>query len=186
MLRTIKGDPAIRNIPVVFHAIPNNDLIKQALELGAEDWYPKPYNVEITAMKLARIVSRVHANPASTDGVHGNLGDMGIIEMVQILSFGGRSVQIVLENENHIAELAIQKGQIVSATEGDLQGEAAVLRILGWRDGQFRIMPLKQTPATTVHSSTDTLLLHSCLLQDHAKQNPLPAAAPTPSRMITP
>ena len=171
LLRTIKNDAAMRSIPVVLHAPAQTDLIRQALELGAEDWYPKPYNVEITAMKLSRILSRAQANPMEAgEGVHGNLRDMGLIEMVQIFSAGGRSVQILLENGPYVGELVMQNGQITSATAGDLIGGPAAVEILGWHDGYFRILPLKKAPPVTVLVSTDNLLLQSCLKQDQDRQ----------------
>jgi response regulator RpfG family c-di-GMP phosphodiesterase len=177
LLKAIKNDPALRHIPFVFHAAGGTDLIKQALELGAEDWLPKPHNVEIVAMKLNRIISRLHAEPEThTDGVHGNIRDMGLIEMVQILSAGGRSVQILLENNQTIAELVLQKGQIISAMAGEATGDSAVLEILRWRDGHFRILPLKETPTANVVSSTDNLLLQSC----HAEEKPSQPQPPEP------
>jgi CheY-like chemotaxis protein len=167
LLRALKSDPDLARIPVVFHAPANTDQIKQALEQGAEDWLIKPHNVEIIAMKLHRIVSRLHVDPAAShDGVQGNIRDMGIIELIQVLSVGCRSVQILLTQGKTLAELSLQRGQIISATAGQLEGEAAALEILGWDEGQFRILPLKQTPPVTIRASTDTLLLQACYRKD--------------------
>jgi len=175
LLRTVKNDPALRHIPVIVHAPASTDLVKQALELGAEDWYPKPHNVEIAAMKLQRVIHRVHANPAAAgEGVQGNLREMGIIEMVQILGAGGRSVQIRLERAGGAGELALQKGQIIHAAAGERRGEEAALELLTWQEGTFRIVPLKKAPPVTVTSSTDSLLLQSCLRQDQAKSPETP------------
>jgi CheY-like chemotaxis protein len=169
LLRTLKNDPDLSHVPVVFHAAANNDLIKQALEEGAEDWFTKPTNVEIIAMKLHRIVGRQSADPAAAnDGVQGNVRDMGIIEMVQVLNVGYRSVRILLTHGKTQAELVLHKGQIIAATTGKLEGEAAALEVLGWDEGQFRIQPLKQAPPATIRTSTDNLLLQSCYRKDHA------------------
>jgi response regulator RpfG family c-di-GMP phosphodiesterase len=168
LLRSIKEDPGLRHIPFIFHAAGNNDMIKDALEQGAEDWFPKPYNVEIMAMKLNRVVARMHADPASrADGVTGTLSDMGIIEMVQIFSAGMRSVHIFLECGAHNAELCIHRGQIVAAQTGELTAEQAAMEILTWTEGRFRILPLRQPPTPTITGSTDSLLLNSCVKRDH-------------------
>jgi response regulator RpfG family c-di-GMP phosphodiesterase len=168
LLRSIKEDPGLRHIPFIFHAAGNNDMIKDALEQGAEDWFPKPYNVEIMAMKLNRVVARMRADPSSrADGVTGALSDMGIIEMVQIFSAGMRSVQIFLECGAHNAELCIHRGQIVTAQTGELTAEQAAMEILTWTEGRFRILPLRQPPTPTITSSTDSLLLNSCVKRDH-------------------
>ena len=175
LLRIVKADPSLRQIPVIFHAPANTDLVKRALEFGAEDWYPKPYNVEITAMKLQRVISRIHASPTGMRaGVHGNLSEMGIVEMVQILSSGGRSVQIQVENLGRTAELVLQAGKIISANVDNRTGEDAALEILTWREGTFRIAPLKSSAAITVTATTDTLLLQSCVRRDPPTAQPAP------------
>jgi len=179
LLRIVKADPSLRQIPVIFHAPANTDLVKRALEAGAEDWYPKPYNVEITAMKLQRVISRIHASPTGMRaGVQGNLSEMGIVEMVQILSSGARSVQIQVENIGRTAELVLQAGKIISANVDNRTGEDAALEILTWREGTFRIAPLKSSAAVTVTATTDTLLLQSCVRRDPPTAQP----APLPSR----
>jgi len=172
LLKTLKEDPELRRIPVIFHSPSDNDLVKYALELGAEDWLVKPHNVEIMAMKLQRIISRHHSTKdGGGDGVRGALSEMGIMEMVQILCAGNRSVKISLESVKHTGEMVLQQGQIISATRGDLKGEQAALELLGWEDGHFRILPLRENPPVTIRTSTDNLLLQCCYLKDK-KQNP--------------
>lgn len=169
LLRAIKGDPALRHLPVILHAAPNTDLTRQALELGAEDWYPKPHNVEITALKLQRIIGRAAANPAASEGAQGSLREIGLIEMVQLLCQGGRSVHLQLEHDANRGELAIAKGQLIVARQGSLTGDDAVRELLRWRDGQFRLRPLKDVPPANVTGSTDALLSEGCRL-DHTQR----------------
>lgn len=167
LLRTMKLDPELRRVPVVFHAVGATDLMKYALELGAEDWLAKPHNVEIMAMKIQRIVARRHSsNDAHSDGVRGQLRDMGIMEMVQILNAGNRSVKITLERGQETGEIALQNGHIINAQAGDLRDEPAALALLDWEDGQFRIAPLRDNPPVTIRTSTDNLLLQICYLRD--------------------
>ncbi len=168
LLRTMKNDPEMRTIPFVFHAEPDTTLVKQALEAGAEDWYPKISNIEITAMKLERIASRRHdtASGSAGHGVQGSLAEMGLIEMVQILSQGGRSVQILIERGHDRGELILQKGMVVSAVRGELVGEPAAHEILRWQEGRFQILPLRKPPTPNITSSTDNLILNSCLQED--------------------
>lgn len=161
LLRTMRSDTALQHIPFVFHAPADTDLVRQALEEGAEDWLTKPHNIEIMAMKLQRIVARRHTGKDAGKGVRGNLREMGIIEMVQILNSGSRSVQITLENPPHTGELILQQGQIVAATCGKQTGEVAALELLTWEAGQFRIAPLRQPAVVSMRTSADNLL-HQC------------------------
>jgi len=176
LLRSIKSDPALREIPVVFHDIAETNLVKEALELGAEDWYPKPSNIEIIALKINRILQRIRARPISGEGVRGNLRDMPLIDMVQILCNGRRSVHIEIEHQQERAELFIHKGHIVNAHYRNLEGEPAVLAALRWTEGTFSIHPLREPPPCRITASPDSLLLRSCIAEDH--RNSQPASQP--------
>jgi response regulator RpfG family c-di-GMP phosphodiesterase len=166
LLRTLRADPQLRQVVFVFHAVAQTDRVKQALELGAEDWFDKPHNVEIIAMKLQRIITRHQQTAAAGNGVHGNLRELGLIEMVQILCTGNRSVQILLDNGKHTGEIVLQNGRITAARAGELSGELAVFQLLNWTSGTFRILPLRQPGPVAIRASTDNLLLQWCHLQD--------------------
>ena len=111
----------------------------------------------------------LRSRPAATEGVRGNLREMGLIEMVQILCAGHRSVHIQLENAADNAELIIHNGQIINARHRDLEGEQAAIETLSWRDGAFVILPLRDVPPPRITVSTDSLLLQSCVTEDHPK-----------------
>ena len=167
LLASMKRDHALRQIPLVFLAVADVDRVKQALDYGAEDWLVKPHNVEILAMKLGHIIRRAStASKGQSDGVRGNVRDMGVVELVQILSVANRSVQILFEHGNIKGELAMQNGKIIHATHGELTGDAAAIELLVLEDGEFRMLPLHTIPSATVTMSTDSLLMESCLQKD--------------------
>jgi response regulator RpfG family c-di-GMP phosphodiesterase len=172
LLHSVRGDQEFRQIPVVFHSHAETNSVKFALEQGAEDWLPKPHNVEIMAMKIQRIIARRHSSGEATgaggtgDGVRGSLREMGIMEMVQILSSGGRSVKIILEAGQRSGELTLQAGKIADAKCGDVTGETAAVDLLNWDEGQFRIVPLRQATPVVIRTSTDNLLLQACFIRD--------------------
>lgn len=167
LLRTIKIDPTYQHLPVFFLSAPETAKITQAIELGAEDWFPKPTNVDIIAMKVNRMINRLKSEPNSqVEGVRGSVKDMGIIEMVQILGAANRSVRVALERDAATAELFVHKGRIIAATMGDLTGDKAAIEILLWETGRFHILPLKNAPAPNVTMSTGNLIMESCLQKD--------------------
>jgi response regulator RpfG family c-di-GMP phosphodiesterase len=167
LLQQMKNDPRLRLVPLVFHAAPDTSRIKQALELGAEDWFAKPHNLEILAIKLQRIIERQTENPdRPSDGVRGNVRDLGVIELVQVLGSSNRSVVITIDHGQHKGELYLQNGKVVHAALAELTGDLAAVEILLWEDGRFHISPLKSVPITSVTMSTDSLVLETCLQKD--------------------
>jgi response regulator RpfG family c-di-GMP phosphodiesterase len=175
LLRSLKVDPSYQSIPFLFHASADATQIRQALELGAEDWLAKPHNVDIVAVKVDRLIHRLRSQAESqVAGVRGSLGEMGLIEMVQILGAANRSVHIQLERNGASAELFVHQGKIIAATMGDLVGNQAAIEILLWENGNFGITPLKAPPPANVTMSTDNLVMESCLQKDtriHAASN---------------
>lgn len=167
LLQQMKSDPRLKHIPVVFHADADDQRIKQALELGAEDWISKPHNFEILAIKLFRIMERQSGQSChNDDGVQGNIRDLGVIELVQVLSSSNRSAVISIDHGAHKGELYVQGGQVIHAVLSELTGDLAAVEIMLWEDGHFLITPLKSAPMPTVTMSTDSLVLEACLQKD--------------------
>jgi response regulator RpfG family c-di-GMP phosphodiesterase len=167
LLRSLKVDPAYQGIPFLFHAAADPTQIRQALELGAEDWLAKPHNVDVVAVKVDRLIQRLRTQAESqVGGVRGSLSEMGIIEMVQILGAANRSVHILLDRNGVSGELFVHQGRLIAASMGDLTGNEAAIEILLWEDGNFTISPLKTPPPTNITMSTDNLVMESCLQKD--------------------
>jgi hypothetical protein len=61
----------------------------------------------------------------------------------------------------------IYKGQIVNAHHRDMEGEAIAIELLRWTEGTFWIRPLREAPPCRITASTDSLLLQSCVSEDH-------------------
>ena len=54
VLRTIKGNPDTRDIPVVMiSADTDTDKVSKCIELGADDYLPKPFNPTILRARIA-------------------------------------------------------------------------------------------------------------------------------------
>ena len=172
LLRALKNDPDLRRISFVFHAAGDAGLIVEALGLGADDWFPKPYNVEIMTLKLNRLINRRRVEPAAQGGTQGNVRDVGLMELVQILAAACRSVEIAIEHKGLSAKLVLHQGRVRHAMYGQLAGDRAAIESLLIEDGHFRLIPLGQAPATNITMSTDNLIMQSCYEKDSRAAGP--------------
>lgn len=125
-----------------------NDELTQskALELGADDFIAKPFNLEVTTSKIRREISkrsggkRAIAAPVQFNGVSGSLQDMTALDIVQSLELGRKSAQVVLQYEDgRSGELGVVGGEVKGATAGGLTGEAAFFMLARSGAGVFRI-----------------------------------------------
>ena len=103
--------------------------------------------------------------------VTGNLRDMALADIVQILSNGMKTARIRISASDGDGELGMVDGQIRDARTGELQGEEALYRMVGWAEGTFRIEPAVRTRTVTVRGgSTEGLLMEGFRRLDESRR----------------
>jgi len=70
-------------------------------------------------------------------GVLGKLSMIPLLDLVQALSQGRRTGTLVLNYTGKQARLGFRKGNMVTATMGDVLGEEAFYSVVCWADGDF-------------------------------------------------
>jgi predicted regulator of Ras-like GTPase activity (Roadblock/LC7/MglB family) len=69
--------------------------------------------------------------------LQGNLQEMSLANLIQVNCQEMRSARLVLTRADQNGEIYFSDGQVVHATLGDMQGEAAVYALLQWDEGSF-------------------------------------------------
>ena len=92
---------------------------------------------------------------------------MNFTDMIQILSAGGKSVEIHMTSTGQEGRIYMQGGKIVHATAGDLQGEEAFYAMMSWRDGRFSMTTASQFPEHTITTDCMGLLMEGAKRLDH-------------------
>jgi Domain of unknown function (DUF4388) len=90
--------------------------------------------------------------------VEGDLVDLTLPTLLQALARESSTVTLCLQHGPEQGTLYFSEGALVHAARGDLVGDDAVLEVLGWSDGRFRIMrdPDRQ-PRTVTRRVTEFL-----------------------------
>jgi len=166
--RMLRSNQSTANIPFFFFTEEENDRLPvECLESGADDFIKKSGELEILSLKIQRAILK--KNPQEINGgVNGSLQEMSAIDFIQSLSAGEKSVQITLENETESGHVYIEKGNIIHAHTGDLEGEKAFYKIVVWEEGRFQIVPCSAFPPQTIQGQTLSLLLEAARLADEA------------------
>jgi len=166
--RIVRSNQSTANIPFFFFTEEENDRLPvESLEAGADDFIKKPGELEVLSLKIQRAV--VKTSPQETNGgVSGSLNEMSATDFIQSLSAGEKSVKIILENETESGHIYIEKGNIIHAYTGDLEGENAFYKIVVWEEGRFQIVPCSTFPPQTIQGRTLSLLLEASRLADEA------------------
>ncbi len=103
-------------------------------------------------------------------GMHGNLRDMAIADLVQVNCQDRKSARLEIEHGRDTATVYFRDGNVVHAVLGDASGEEVLFRILGWEEGTFDLDTGVQSPARTITSPWSSLLLEAARRLDEGTQ----------------
>lgn len=176
LIQALHQSPQHSQTPIIFlTTVDDSTRISQALEVGAEDVWTKPFYPDVICMKIKRILDRqreaAEAAEAAGGGINGNLSDLSLVDSIQVLSGSGRSAKIELKEGGKVGYVFIDKGRIIHAQLAKLEGNDALYELVRWRQGEFSITPMLSKPATTIHTSTDAILLEACRLMDEQSED---------------
>jgi hypothetical protein len=138
-----------------------------ALRLGAEDVFTPETHPEVAETKLERAAARWRQQH---ELVAGNLRDMGLADLLQVLSNGLKTALIWIDGPQGEAEVALQEGHIVDARTDERAGEEALYEMVGWEEGTFRVETGTRARAVTIQGSTEGLLMEGFRRLDEARR----------------
>jgi hypothetical protein len=99
-------------------------------------------------------------------GVSGNLMDLGLLEMLQIMGASNKTCLIQIRKGDENADIFMEGGRIVNAKLGDIKGEAAFFAVIGWSEGHFQIKTDALADEKLIARSLDGLILEGLRLLD--------------------
>jgi DNA-binding response OmpR family regulator/tetratricopeptide (TPR) repeat protein len=172
----VRQAPGAAAIPFILIAADQSlDKKIRSLEVGADDYLAKPaYIKEIVARVRGRLQRRDRervASPRSTsherpqsqppdERFTGDLGDITVVDLVQLVEGNARSGIAHLRNESGMTgTLYFRNGAVVDAEAGRLAGYDALLRLFAWTRGTFDLEWKKVRRNDVVGRSTADLLI---------------------------
>lgn len=156
-------------LPVAIVSAPRSDnVVAHCLKAGADDVLLKPVDLELLILKARNLTAKTGPDDAGdpADGVSGNLADMSFTDMVQILCAGGKSVEIVLANDDAEGRVYIEDGNVIHVVSGEFEGEPAFYDLMRWNEGAFTTRPCEEFPERTIQAPAMGLLMEGARLID--------------------
>lgn len=153
---------------------------KACLEAGAALFLEKPrLPEEFTAVYGALDAL---AGASGQDGFRGLVRRVGLQEVLQMECLGRKSSIMSVFTPEISGRIFIEEGAIVHADCGALQGEVALYTLLGFRGGEFNLLPFSAPPARTISGQWESLLMEAARLKDEQAAT----AAPPGPRSLDP
>jgi CheY-like chemotaxis protein len=190
LLLGVRARDATREVPFfILSARYDEKQTAKALDLGADDFLPKPLNTELLVGKLKRALvkyqamersrldaleSRQHAQAAQASaaasqaappsraeptGVIGSLVQMGLPEIVQSLELGRKTAVVTLMFDRGEGTVSFLEGEVVNAAYAGMTGEDAFYEMTRLKQGLFRIHYGPPADPTRVINVSTTFLL---------------------------
>jgi hypothetical protein len=100
--------------------------------------------------------------------VVGRLADLGLPDLVQILSSGHKTARVTLSCAHGEGSLWFDRGQIACARSERHSGDEAFFDLLGWTDGRFEVHVADHVPTRNITSQTTALLLEGFRRMDES------------------
>jgi DNA-binding response OmpR family regulator len=158
-------------------------------EKGIEDILSEELNHDTLILKLRKMLTRLFQNfpqspsesqsPGSSGpiGAKGRLADMNLVDLMQALGPGRRTVKITVHPSQMSSDVSdraeklmifLDKGNITHAAQGSLTGAEAVYEGMTWTDGAWTIEPIttEDLPSPNVSLANDAILMEGAYRLD--------------------
>jgi DNA-binding response OmpR family regulator len=179
-VRILRANPRTERIPVV---VCGDSADVDRARLGT--YLRKPFNEDEVLARIEQIFRRVDAAKAvsgESREIEGNLAQIPLVDLLQILAVNRKSGRLAVEREGERAEIVLAEGRIVDARMGAASGEKALYRLLTRREGQFAFLPGASGAEERIDRKVEELVLEGLRQADEVAR--LLPALPQPREQV--
>jgi hypothetical protein len=108
--------------------------------------------------------------------LRGDLEDLGPIELIQLPATGRRTGELILVGAEHEARLYYEKGNVVHARLGDIQGLDVLVNIVDWQEGEFEFRLGVVSEEKTIEMDLHRAIMQTLKLRDERSRDEAQAA----------
>ncbi len=178
LLEKMRSRPQTAKIPFIMVASKSDITDKlKVLQDVVEDFLEKPFFIKETVARIKKVIDKIALEkmareaPTASDGtLRGSLAQMSIMDLLQSLEMGHKNCELILTNNGDRCDMYFSDGQINHAVYGQVVGDDAVYKVLGWTTGNFQIDFNGSSSQTTTTRSTQGLLMEGLRLIDEANR----------------
>jgi CheY-like chemotaxis protein len=156
--------PGLRT--AVLTCIVDEQFRTRAYAMGVDLFLEKPNSSKEITFLLDCIESLL--DQEASDGFRG-VQSKSLVDLIQLECLSQSSSILRIINGVLEGRIWIQEGEIIDAATDELTGVEAFQRILGWRTGNFEILPEDPSRGRTIFTSYQGLLLESAQALDEAE-----------------
>lgn len=170
MIRENSPNPMV---PFIFlTSLEDQEMEIRGFRAGADEYLIKPVDRVVLLEKVETLLERAHrvksmdsGSSETVKGFEGNLADLSLAEVIQLLNLNQRSGILTVEAEEK-GEIVFSQGQMVYGQYGNLTGEEAIYKVVPQKQGTFRFEPVEKEVERNISGSTMNVLIEACRQAD--------------------
>lgn len=180
-LQIVRTNPRTADIPVV---VTTSSMDTDKLRGFRDGVLKKPFNLDEVLARIDHIFRRSEAakDLRAESEIEGSLSQLGIPDLLQILSMNKRSGKLGLSRGSERGEIHVGEGRPMNAKIGGVEGEKALFRLLAWTDGTFSFTPGPPPARARINRAMDDALLEGMRQADEVARV-LPSIPPRTARV---
>jgi DNA-binding response OmpR family regulator len=172
LVEQVRQDAKLRLMPLLL-LVENDDRIfkTRALRAGADDVLRKRIDLQDIVVKVESVLAREAARQSSDEdrsqrGITGQLENLALPDIFQILSLGLKTARLTLEDNGRSGAIWFANGSAVHAETQKKTGTEACFDMLRWKTGKFCIEHGLTTEASTIEMETMMVVMEGLRLLD--------------------
>ncbi len=155
--------PMLRTVALT--SVLDEQFRSRAYGLGVDLFWHKPTTEQEVQMFLECLESLLgYENESGFRGIQSK----SLMDIIQLECLSQTSAVLRIANGPQAGKIWIQDGDVIDAQAGELTGETAFYRILGWKNGTFETMAPEPGRERTILKPSNALLLEVAQAQDEA------------------
>ncbi len=103
--------------------------------------------------------------------LRGTLADMGIVDLIQFPHAGRKTGELIIVSPEDEARLYYDKGKLTHAALGDQQGEAVLVDVVDWSEGEFEFRTDVMADEQTVEADVHRALMQALKIRDERRMS---------------
>ena len=150
---------------VVWTCIADEQFRARAYGMGVDQYWQKPASEQERQHFLDSLESLLQRE---TQGGFRGVQSKSLVDLIQLECLSQNSTTLKISNGPLNGKIWIQAGEVYDAETGELKGEVAFRKILGWKTGSFEMLPCDNSRPRAIFSSYQALLLEIAQAMDEA------------------
>ncbi len=171
----VRENSEIPMVPFIFlTSLSDKEMEIRGFRAGADEYLIKPVDRNVLLEKVRTLLNRAKRVKSMDDeeapqvkGFEGNLADLSLAEVVQLLNLNKRSGTLEVIGKQ-AGKIIFDNGNMTFAEIDDVVAEEAINKMVMYRKGRFKFEPKVGKYKANIQGSTMNILLEACRLMDEA------------------